>query len=263
MRSRRSIRLMMIASLLGGGAAEGQEVRGTVRDAETARPVVLPYVALVAEGRELVAASLGDDRGRFSLRAPAPGSYFLYVVRSGYRPVLDGLFELGAGGVVEVTVGLTPAPVGLDRLDVVVEGGVRDLRAVGYYERKALGLGHFIERETIDRLAFDDLTDALRGIPQLAVLTPGPTFGFPTELLNPAIVVRRGGQTCSPDLYIDGGLVAFGSPRGNDEPVRPDDYVDPSDVEAVEVYTGPADVPVAYEGTGVCGVVLVWTRIRG
>ena len=43
-------------------------------------------------------------------------------------------------------------------------------------------------------------------------------------------------------------------------PVRPDDWVVPEDVEAVEVYPGPASVPIQFQALAECGVLLIWTR---
>jgi hypothetical protein len=245
-------------------ALAGQEVRGKVVDAESAEPVVLAYVGLLAPGRELVVASLAGSDGSFSVRAPAPGSYFLYVTRTGYRAVLDGLFELGEDGLIEVAIGMTLAPVVLGPVVVGVEGRARDLRTVGYYERRDRGLGHFIEREEIQRTAIDDLTDAMRGIPSLVVETPAPSLLIPVGVLNPRVLVRSGTGTCTPALYVDGVVVAFGSRSRLDAgmTVRPDDFVDPSDVEAVEIYTSPAETPPEYESTGGCGVLLIWTRKR-
>jgi hypothetical protein len=244
------------------GAAHAQVIRGTIVDSETREPVVLAYVGLLAPGRELVVAGLAEFDGTFSLEAPQEGSYFLYVDRTGYRPILDGLFELGAGGELELSIGMRPEPVELTPLVVGVEGGVADLSAVGFYERRDRGFGHFIERETIERVAVDNLTDALRNIPRLQVTTPAPSAVAPTQVLSPQIFVRYGTEYCSPTLYIDGRPVVFGTTQATRRAVRPDDFVDPSEVEAVEVYTSPADTPLVYENTGGCGVVVIWTRKR-
>lgn len=269
MRRTRAQRVASVA-LLGGavwalvpGPLEGQTVRGVVRDAVSGRAVVLAYVGLLAPGEDFVAAGLADDSGHFSLEAPSPGSYFLYVSRHGYRPVMDGVFELGEDGVMELEVGMRPLPVFLDSMLVAVEGESRDLRSVGFYQRQATGQGHFIEREDIERAAVEHLVDALHNIPRLEVVPARPAFGLPTGLLNPEVRVRRSTGTCSPTLYVDGRLVAFGNLPGREEPVRPDDYVDPSRVEAVEVYAGPAEIPMGYQAAGGCGVILVWTRMGG
>jgi len=239
----------------------GQEIRGVVKDAETLEGVSLAYVGLLEPGRELVAAALADSEGNFTLRAPGPGSYFFTVERIGYETVLDGLFELGDGGVVELQIGLKATALPIDGLIVEVEGPARDLRVNGFYERKALGRGRFIEREDMD-LVIDKVTDALRMIPRLTVRTPVPTLTGFRGLLNPEILVRRGPELCSPTLYVDGHAAVLGSVSPGGPGVRPDDFVHPSEVEAMEIYTGPAETPPEFEATGGCGAVVIWTRIR-
>ena len=82
--------------------------------------------------------------------------------------------------------------------------------------------------------------------------------GSPEVMRNPAIWIWRGGRKCAPSLYIDRHLVA----AGGDNPVRPDDYMTPGEVEAIEVYTRTSEIPVEFNAVTNCGVVLVWTRVR-
>lgn len=258
----RALRVAALASVLwaGGGLEAGaQTIRGRVLDAASGEPVVLAYVGLLEPGRELVVAALADRDGTFSLRAPASGSYFLYVDRAGYRGVLDGLFELGDGGVMDLAVGMRPEPVPVAGVAVDVEGRRRTAWTAGFDERRARGLGHFLLRSELEHRAVESLTDAMRGIPQLIVVTPAPSFSRPTGVRNPEVLVRMGLDRCSPSLYVDGHLMVSGGRRPG-LAVRPDDYVDPSTAEAIEVYTSPAEIPVEFEtGTG-CGVMLIWTR---
>lgn len=255
---------MLIAGLLAlvAGPASAQVIRGVVRDASSGRPVALAYAALMVEGRRMVVATLAADDGSFTLRAPAPGSYFLYVTRLSYKPVVEGVFDLGEGGMMDVQVGLVPAPIAVDSLAVEVEGGERSLRDAGYYRRKALGLGRFLEREQIETAAPDKLTDAFRNIPRIDISLPRPALARPTGVLNPEVLVRTAGGLCSPTLYVNGGMVARGGDRGAVAPVRPDDFAGPSEVEAVEIYAGPSQIPTDYMAAGGCGVILIWTRMR-
>lgn len=256
----------LVAGACLGGASDvaGQVIRGRIVDSESSEPVVLAYVGLLAPGRELVVAALADSEGHFSVEAPVAGSYFIYVTRTGYRTVMDGLFELGEDGVIEVAIGMKPAPLVLDPVNVGIEGGTRDLRAVGFYERRSRGLGHFLDREEIQRRTIDDLTDAMRGIPRFIVETPAPHLVLPTGVMNPEVLVRTSMEYCSPTLYVDGIVVAFGnrSRLDPDRAVRPDDFVDPSEVEGVEIYTSPAETPPEYESINGCGAILIWTRRR-
>jgi hypothetical protein len=256
---------LWVASWLGSASeVQGQTIRGRVLDTESGEPVALAYVGLLAPGRELVVATLADVDGDFSVRAPEDGSYFLYVARTGYQTLLDGLFELGDDGLFELEVGVRPAPLPIAPVAVDVPSTGRDLGAVGFYERRDLGLGHFLGREEIERVGVGDLTDAFIGIPGLRVVTPVTSLVVPTGVMNPEILVRRAAAYCSPTLFVDGAVVALGarSRRSRGTEVRPGDFVDPSDVEAVEIYTRPADTPPQFESASGCGVVLIWTRNR-
>jgi len=241
---------------------QAQTLSGTVLDAESGEPVSLAFVGLLAEGRTLVVSDLVDTSGVFELRAPTPGSYFLYVARSGYTPLVDGLFELGTGGEMDVQVGLIPSPVALEPLIVDVEAEESHLERVGFYDRAARGLGTYLLREDVELGAVDKLTDALRMVPRLEVMTGRPVIG-PEAELNPEVYIERGTERCSPTLYVDGAVLQFGSPEGGrGRPVRPDDYVHASDVEAIEIYTRLNEIPLGLDATGECGLIVIWTRMR-
>ena len=246
---------------IGTPISQAQVIRGTVRDARTAEPVMLAYVGLLAPGRELVGAGRADRYGSFSLNAPAAGSYFLYVARMGYKAVIDGLFQVGDDGVFELQVGLTRAAVELEDLVVEAEEQRSKLELVGFMERAAIGRGTFLIGEDIQAIALDKITDAFRNIPGLDVVTARPFVG-PEAMRNPEIRIRRGGGECSPTLYVDGAIMALGSQRPESGPVRPDDFVVPASVEAVEIYVRPSETPIQFEAMGRCGVVLIWTYTR-
>ena len=259
--------LALYAWTIGAPIAEAQVIRGTIRDARTSEPVMLAYVGLLAPGRELVVAGLADRYGDFSLHAPTAGSYFLYVARMGYKSVVDGLFEVGEDGVFELQVGLTPAAIDLEDLVVEAEERKSKLELVGFLERAAIGRGTFLIGEDIQAIALDKITDAFRNIPGLYVVTTRPLVGA-ESMRNPEIRIRRGGGECSPTLYVDGAIMALGSQRPESGPdriqrgVRPDDFVTPASVEAVEIYVRPSETPLQYEARGRCGVVLIWTYVR-
>jgi hypothetical protein len=239
-------------------ATSAQTLRGTVLDAATGEPVMLAYVGLMAEGRNMVVAALASSSGDFVLEAPSSGSYFLYVSRAGYETLMDGLFEVGDDGVMDMRVGLTPAPIPIEPLVVESERDMSPLEAVGFYERAAIGNGRFLLAEEIERVAVERVTDAMLGIPGLLVDERRPMVGGPEVMQRPALVITRGTRRCSPTLYLDGAMVTSGALG----PVRPDDYVVPREVEALEIYTRIAEVPVEYAAVDDCGVVLIWTKKR-
>lgn len=253
--------MSLVAALVGlslvGASGTAQTVRGTILDADTGDPVSLVYVGLLAEDREVVVADLADDAGTFILTAPQAGEYFLYVRGSGYETVMDGLFELGRNGVFEVRVGLTPEPIELEPVSVDARGSVSRLEASGFYDRVLTAPGHFLSREDVTRVGGSLLSEVLRSVPHLQIDASRPLTG-PDAMRGASVIMRRGTGRCSPTLYIDRHVVATGAL----EPVRPDEYVSPSEVEAVEIYTSASDVPVEFDAINDCGVILIWTRIR-
>lgn len=257
----RILLLLLTVVLPGAVGAEAQIIRGRVVDSESGEPVVLAYVGLFEPGRELAVAGLANRDGTFSLRAPGEGEYFLHVRRTGYRSVFDGLFELGDEGVIDVAVGLRPEPVPIEAMMVEARGR-RATRSwtTGFDQRRERGLGHFIVREQIERRAVENLADAMREIPRLTVITPAPRFTSPTGVRHPELLMRTNGvDPCSPSLFVDGHLVVIGG-RRRGLAVRPDDFVDPTGAEAIEVYTSPAEIPVEFGSATGCGVVVIWTR---
>lgn len=240
----------------------GQTLRGRVVDAGSGEPVTLSFVALMEDGREMVVSTLGDDDGKFSLTAPRSGSYFLYVARAGYATVVDGMFELGAEGELDLQVGMRADPITLAPLLVEAETSPSALDRSGFYDRAALGRGTYLLREEIQRRAPNLLTDAFTAIPRLQVVRSKPLIGL-DAVLNPEVLILRGSEYCAPTLYLDGTPVVFGSRsdrRGR--AVRPDDYADPADVEAVEIYTRQSEIPLSVPAVGDCGVIMIWTRMR-
>lgn len=255
----RSLRWMATVALLAGlaEAASCQMLRGTVLDAGSGEPVVLAYVGLLAEGRELVVADLADVGGSFTLEAPSAGSYFLYVSRTGYETLMEGLFELGADGSLDLRVGLKPKPVELDPVSVEARRSVSPLERAGFYDRVLTGQGTFLNREDIERGSVELVADVFRNIPRVEIDTRRPLTGF-AAMQYPAIVMRRGAEPCAPTLYVDRSVVATGVAG----PVRPDEYVRPIDIEAIEVYPRATQVPVEFDPISGCGVIVIWTRVR-
>lgn len=240
-------------------SVDAQTLRGRILDSESGEPVMLAYIGLLAEGQDMVVAALASAAGEFEITAPEAGGYFLYVSRQGYETLMDGVFELGDEGVFDLQVGLKPAPIELDPIDVTAgRRDVNPLEANGFYDRAVTGLGTLLIREEIERRAIDKVSDALRSIPRLDIDDSRPLTGSPDVMRNPAIWFLRGGTRCAPTLYVDRHVVATGGSR----PVRLDDFTTPAEIEAIEVYIRSSEVPVGFDELSNCGVLLVWTRLR-
>lgn len=249
--------VLMVAATVQPASA--QTLRGRILDSETREPVMLAYVGLITEGESMAVAALADTEGVFEVTAPDPGEYFIYISRTGYETLMDGVFELGEDGVFDVQIGLKPLPVELEEVVVEAEAGPASfLERHGFYDRAIGGRGVFMIREEIERVAIDKVTDVFRRIPLLDIDESRPLIGGPQVFQNPEIRIVRNGRYCSPTLYIDRHVVHSGALGG----VRPDDYVTATEIDAIEVYTRPSEVPVGFDELNNCGVILIWTRTR-
>lgn len=272
----------------------------TAARAGTGRYTLRGRVVAVEDGRALAAATviLGegqdartvvtDSAGRFVADGLAPGSlrvvvrYLGFASRTaviaipspssgggpGHAPSAGGTGRAPPGGdTLGFTLRMDTRPVPLPALSVTVEGAAEDLgKLAGFRERRARGFGHFLDRKEIEKTPGHRLSDVLRSVPGIRVARcPGkaPPVGCWTVEPAHGPTKRLGaGGLCKFTFYVDGARATmvryFGSAGfgGLDEIVG-----DKDDLAAVEVYTGPAQIPPQFSGVGAgCGVVAIWTR---
>jgi len=267
------------------GSAEGQVLRGRLRDLRTDEPIAGGVLTLIGEGGERLVTIVTDDDGSYRIAAPGAGTYLLEARRMGYRAWIDGPLELQVGDDWETEYHLQRLPVQLDPVEVTAEAQRHDpyLDQVGFFERQRSDFGHFVTREDIANRAAKKVTDILISIPGVR-LVPGESG------LGRSAVELRGsllsyGGVCHPRVFIDGLMVIRGDarPRGQDIYGMPeeglqtdmrgdpaermeialDDVVQPDDIQGIEVYRSAAQVPVQFGGTSTetqCGVIVIWTR---
>jgi hypothetical protein len=109
------------------------------------------------------------------------------------------------------------------------------------------GGGHFLTRQDIESRNPSMLTDMFRSIPGARVLNVG--IGFQR-------VVRFRGEKCAPITWLDGAPLAAGE--------FDLDALSPRSIEAMEIYAGPASVPLQFQTdrnlASSCGAILIWSR---
>ncbi len=158
---------------------------------------------------------------------------------------------MGPGETVRVEIRLAQARIPLEPLIVTVRS--TDPRLAEFHERRiAHSSGRFITRSDIERRSVGRTSDLLRSIPGVTVAAVQVRGGSRARFL---IRMRGSGTTCEPAIYIDG--LAF---RQLPESTL-DDVLQPSAIEAVEVYTATSSAPARYAVQGSCGVVLFWTGV--
>ena len=224
-----------------------QTIRGRVVDARTGEGVPqAAVVALTAGDRRAGQARTGAD-GKFSLPVRAPGEMRLRVDRTGYRQTLTDLMPVAAQETIDVEVSVSAAPLTIAPLRVtarVEPPRRRSLELSGFYDRETRGFGRFLRREEIERHGDFSLANALSRVPGVAIRY---------VRVKQYIYFTRYG--CTPHIYLDGVRMIVG--RGEDINA----VVSTFQIEAIEVYQSPIEIPVEYNrGRGACGVVLIWTK---
>ena len=243
--------LLLIPGLLfSPNPADAQQVQGTVIDRTTRERAVGASVMLLDTTFAVVVGTTANQTGAFRLQAPGPGSFFVLTEALGYRPTLDGILDLEAGGQVTVEIYLDPKPIELDSLKVAVERveTFKVLEMAGFNDREDDGFGHFITPEEIRTRNPRYFFEMFRNIPGLRV-TGASMDGTIIEFT----LASARGPTCTPRVFVDGvqANVEYGL----------ESAVDVDQVAGVEVYSRPSQVPLQWGGSdSTCGVLLIWTR---
>lgn len=224
--------------------AQGTPVRGIVRNA-AGQPV--EGVQVTATGTTAAAAGAvasSNERGEFTLLVGNDGPAVVRVRRLGFRPE-SAAVVLGAGKSPELRFTLQRIAVDLAPVTVV---GRRELSGpmAGFYKRRASSSGRFFTREEIEKRNASRMSDLLRMVPSLRVIPRGMQQNS----------VRIRGSRCAPLVWLDGvplSAMEFDL-----------DSMDPSTYEGIEVYSGPASVPVEFQGnkqaSSSCGTIVLWSK---
>jgi hypothetical protein len=225
---------------LAPAPARGQTVRGAIRDSSTNEGLPSARVALVSATGDTTAVTFSADDGSFSVGAPAPGAFTVSVLRIGFTPLVEGPLTLAAGETIDVVFHMAVLAVPLDPVIVQAEAHVRYLEEAGFYERERIGFGHHLDPEWIEtrKTATPRVSDFMSGLPGARVMD-SPQAGT-----GRSIVLACG----TPRYYVD-DVRAWG---------QIDEWVDGSDVLAIEVYSRSTGTPPRY---GTCAV-LIWTQFR-
>ena len=215
---------------------------GVVRDTSGA-PVVWARVSTAG----LLAIS--DTAGRFMLTGLPTGALTVAVRRLGFHP-RDTALHLVSGRTDSLLVVLAFLPVELPEVTAEADAVLRARLAEFYRHRQGNGAGDFFDRTQIEARRVSRLSDLLRRLPGVRIMIDRSG----RQYLR--LTRTSGGRDCPPDYWIDGVRAAF---------MNVDDFPI-SDVEALELYHGPAGVPPEYNnrlGSPGCGTIVIWTRVPG
>lgn len=219
-------------------------ISGTIKDSSGAPIPGVEVVLLQRPG-----AVYTDSVGKFRISNVPTGKRALHFRRLGFEPKsMDA--DINRGETLALNVVLDPFATELDGMTVEEATRRRQLLS-DFYDRMSRGFGHFITREEIEKRNPMNLSDMMRMVPGATLV---PVSG--TNQAKLRFSRAQMGRDCPPQYWVD-GVKAYN--------FNIDDII-PSDVEGIEIYPGAATVPPQYntrEGTTICGVVLIWTRIPG
>jgi hypothetical protein len=216
-----------------GAGAQTPSIVGVVRDS-AGLPIALAEITVL--GRR----ATSDSLGRFFLSYPASDTMTVSVRRLGYETV---------------SFSLTAKDVADNSLDVVLRRFASELESVevtamddrsktllrGYDDRRARGLGVFVNRDEIEKRNTRLITDVLRQ--SRGVMIKGNQVRFATHQA----------KNCVPMLWLDGQQAA-GLDLG---------AISATDVEGIELYQSISSTPPEFRRGNQqveCGTIVIWTK---
>ena len=206
-------------------------------------------------GRSIVGAELTvegtavrgvtDEKGELRFNAVRGGPATIRVRRLGFQPVaVDVMVDQRVPAARLVTLLAIPQRLA----PIIVKGGSNYTgRMAGFYQRRDLGIGHFVSRERLERENPSQLSDVFRRLPGVHITS--------TRFIRNAIRFRGNGQSCWPLVWLDGAPL----PTAEFDI----DFLTPNSIEGIEVYSGVSQIPPQFMGSrglGSCGVIVVWSR---
>lgn len=271
-------------------AQDGARVSGVVRSAQ-GDPV--GDAEILVQGTALRALSAAD--GRFAISGLPLGRQVLVFRRIGFRPealAVDVTIDPRALGPVV----LEPGAYQLAEI-VVSAKYAKPERYAGttkyddFYRRRKIGGGIFLDRDLVDQRFVGNTFQMFTGLAgvHVDVQPPGvgsklwftrcnespPAIGVwvdgvrmpPPWGISSGYGISRGRQGAAPNAA--GAVSDGGAPTSAENDLRSRfveeviNSVSPADIEAIEVYKGPAGLPGDFNHGDNCGAIVIWTKEGG
>jgi hypothetical protein len=228
----------LVAHQAAGQAARGR-VAGRVTDRATTAPIVGANVVLMPKGEAVTT----DSAGRYRFALQDTGRYRIVVRALPYAPTEADIVVRPATDV-EKNFALDSTAARAQALaPVSVSAEKPNYRFADFERRRKTGRGFYLDDEQIRKSTASNLQDLTHGMRGVDLRCGGGPGGCHIHML-------RAPMGCEPEYVIDNQV---DNTFGPGTPIR--------DIAALEVYTGPADVPGEFAGRNAgCGVIVIWTR---
>ena len=235
--------LIMSAVAAPAFAQTTSQMSGRIVDKVSGQPIASAQIVLESDGRSIES----DSAGRFAFQA-LPSGTAQFLIRATHFPDLRLILDLSAGQELMRVVEMDSTAAGrtIHTLGPMVVTATApppvSYRLVDFERRRKTGRGQYLTEEDLVRSGVMNLQDAVR-----------PLRGVTEECVGSmhcVVHMSRAPTHCQPDYVIDERL---NNDFGPYTPIR--------DIVAVEVYSGPSDVPGEFAGRSAgCGVIVIWTR---
>lgn len=247
-----AIAVVAAPCLLGQqGVPRSAALAGVIRDS-TGRGIAMATILVDSA----VASAVSDSAGRFHLGGLEPGRAGFTIVRLGYQP-LSFEMTLAADSTVMIDVRMRTIQT-LGAVEVSAKRLNAGLVRMGFFDRRRTARGSFVSPERVDSLSrfATRASQLFRDVNGVEVFCR----------MNNCQVLSRMEPSCL-NVFIDGAFVQDGT-------LLLDDLIMPGAVAAIEVYTRPSQVPVAFQARlpikqsqdltkqAGCGSLVIWTRAR-
>jgi hypothetical protein len=197
----------------------------------------MPLAGVQIRVVDALSSTLSDSLGRFTLSGLPAGTQMAQARKLGYF-VGHGQVELRSSRTVGWEVQLNRL-VSLDSVRIIAQRS----RYREFESNRKRGFGrYFDEGDIAKRNAFHS-ADLFRMVPGLRVVRDAS--GFESRVVSSRGSGLRG--TCEMAVVIDG------------MPDQNINFINPSDIGAMEVYVSAAETPPQYS-RGQCGTIVIWTK---
>jgi len=182
--------------------------------------------------------------GRFRIVGLRGGNYILAVHHVGYVPVAVAM-TVAERDTLRPSFTMRKITTALDTMIVTARSVTRRLSE--FEDRRRAGVGYFITGDEIERRNAVYVADVIRTVPSVAIEER-------QEMFKQVAISTRDG--CRFNVYVDG--VPLRGERGGTNLMN---LPSPKEFAGIEIYSGPATIPLQYKlGVGNCGVILFWTK---
>jgi hypothetical protein len=218
--------------------------RGTIDGIVTDTSLVPLAGATISLLGSSITAKTGEN-GRFRIVALPPGEYVVLARRLGYASGSITL-HVDHGDTLRPSLSLQPIT---PELDTVRASAVYATTRLGEFEeRRSHKIGHFVTADEIYKRNPVHIADMLQSV--LSVKIVGDRIGVRKAFTRREI---PGNPLCPFQIFIDGQIFDESGDLSNAPP--------PGNVAGIEIYSGPATIPLEYKRHDtMCGIILIWTK---